>query len=156
MLPAGAEEVLRNRPKMSTNRPKARPRPGQNHGSGDPLGHSGDMAISDATAVESMRLGDQIHVTLRGTLDEPTARELDEAVARELDDGGRSLAVDCTALDFVDCSGIDVLQDAVHRLGHERVRLANPSPLLRTALEALGFDRCLHMSAGGATAAAAW
>lgn len=73
-------------------------------------------------------------VELVGDLDMSTAAELDRALETAVD-LGRDVVIDCTALTFIDSSGLNALVRAHHRLDGRELRLRSVSDQLRRVLK---------------------
>jgi anti-anti-sigma factor len=71
--------------------------------------------------------GDAI-VVLRGDLDMRSAPELAGVLKALIDDGPSEVVVECSALSFIDSSGVSVLVSAQRRLEKEHRRLLLRSP----------------------------
>jgi anti-anti-sigma factor len=87
-------------------------------------------------------------VRFAGEIDLASAERLAETL--DLLDG--PLVVDCSALDFIDSSGLHVLVDAVAT--HGSVTLRRASPFVVEVVELLGLDRTLEIETRGARAKA--
>jgi anti-anti-sigma factor len=88
---------------------------------------------------------------LRGDLDVCTRDRLRRAITRALQQDPRTLVVDLSGLDFIDCSGLSVLIWAHKRLaGQERqLLITGGKPIVRRLIQLAGADTYLHLSAPG-------
>jgi anti-sigma B factor antagonist len=94
-------------------------------------------------------------VTLRGDLDVSGAADAEAAITA-LAAQGRSLVIDMSALDFIDCGALGALlrvQDLARRGGGDVVPAA-PQPLVRRVLALSGNDEVFWVQASAAACVA--
>jgi anti-sigma B factor antagonist len=77
---------------------------------------------------------------LCGEVDAYTAPILRRAIANELHQGKR-VVLDCTRLDFIDGSGLKVIEWAVRAYAPETVEVRNAAPVVRQLAAITGLDR---------------
>ncbi len=89
----------------------------------------------------------QALLTVRGEVDHIHAPVLEYSLNALIDQGHRDLVVDLSGVDFLDSSGLKVLEAAVHRLERAEGSLAlrSPSPIVRRLLGIVGLDDVIHV-----------
>jgi anti-sigma B factor antagonist len=78
-------------------------------------------------AIESRERGSALVIAIRGELDLHTAPQLEESLSPVLQDGNRPLAIDLSACEFIDSTGIALIIRAWRQLGGESNGTANGS-----------------------------
>lgn len=78
-------------------------------------------------AIESREQGSALVIAVRGELDLNTAPQLEESLNPVLEDGSRPLAIDLSACEFIDSTGISLIVRAWRQLGGESNGTANGS-----------------------------
>jgi anti-anti-sigma factor len=98
--------------------------------------------------------GSHALLVVRGAVDHTSAATLRTSLNHAIDQGHREVVVDLGALEFVDSSGLEVLEEAVHRLERAggELSLRSPSAILRRLLGIVGLDEVIRVehAAGGA------
>jgi anti-sigma B factor antagonist len=77
---------------------------------------------------------------LCGEVDAYTAPILRRAIANELHHG-TSVALDCTRLDFIDGSGLKVIEWAARAYAPQTIEVRNAAPVVRQLAAITGLDR---------------
>jgi anti-sigma B factor antagonist len=106
------------------------------------------MAVSDLT-VRSARLDADTHlVALAGELDLYSADAFRSALDDALEEGTQRLAIDLSAVDFIDSVALGVLANAMKRLRASGGGLAviSGNPQIVRVFEITGLDRMLVLS----------
>lgn len=106
------------------------------------------MAVSDLT-VRSARIDAQTYVlALAGELDLYSADAFRTALDAALEDGATRLAIDLTAVDFIDSVALGVLANAMKRLRTAGGGLAviSGNPQIIRVFEITGLDRMLVLA----------
>jgi anti-anti-sigma factor len=104
-------------------------------------GPLGDFAVTAATS------GGRAVVAVRGSIDHVSAPHLGRSLATVIDEGHRDVVVDLTEVEFLDSSGLTVLEDAVHRLERSGgvLALRSPSSIVRRLLGIVGLDQVIRV-----------
>ena len=82
-------------------------------------------------------------VVLRGAVDTHSASRFRDIVAAGVEEGVRALAVDLSAVSFIDSAGLGVIVLAARRLGPGAVALVLPHRGLVRVFRICGLDRLL-------------
>lgn len=102
-----------------------------------------DVAVGD-------ELAEPVIVTLRGECDLAAVDRLGTALASCTDDGRRDAVLDVAGLEFLDCSGLDVILQAAHRCARAggSLVLRSPQRAVRRLLELSGATEELRLEEG--------
>src|SRR3954447_23074607 len=89
-----------------------------------------------------------------GELDLQTFRRVRDAGTSLLDRGVRRVVVDCSAITFIDSTGLATLVELTNLTERQRGRLVlrDPSPILERLLEVTGLHDCLPIDRSASTA----
>jgi anti-sigma B factor antagonist len=91
--------------------------------------------------LESRDSADGDALVVRGEIDMATAPQLRDRLNALVDAGSTRIVLDCTALDFLDSSGIGVLVAVLKRLGDDgSLTLESPPAHVRKVLDLTGVS----------------
>jgi anti-sigma B factor antagonist len=108
----------------------------------------GDASRGDASGGTASAGDDVSIITLRGTLNMPSAPDLRQAIDEALDTGPARVVVDLGGVDFIDSSGLGALVAGL-RAAREHggdLRIAAPGPQVAMVLHLSNLDRVLVSS----------
>jgi anti-anti-sigma factor len=100
--------------------------------------------VTELIELDIEERGDVVVARLKGELDIAGAPGLGESISDAVPTSARGLVVDCTALDFIDSSGIAMLFGLARRLGSRRQELrvvAREGKPVARVLQIVEFDR---------------
>jgi anti-sigma B factor antagonist len=100
--------------------------------------------VNELVHLETQEQDGIVIAHLSGELDISVAPSLGDSITAAVPTSAHALVVDCTALEFIDSSGIAMLFSLVRRLGGRRQQLHVVAPQgqpVRRVLEIVEFDR---------------
>ena len=97
--------------------------------------------------LQESQAGNILILAPEGHLDTAAALPLEQDVLQRIENGARQILVDCSALEYVNSSGLKVFLIAAKRLESQGGKLAicSLSPNVLMIFEMIGFTKILHI-----------